>query len=94
MGRLKAFFHDEIAAREDLADPIPIGMDLPIKPYSMFHVLMERNEITGETRPLHIYPDANEAQADAALLRASYWSPALAAERITYYVSEGVPCSA
>lgn len=91
MGRLKAFFHDEIAAREDLADPL----DRQIQPYSMFHVLMERNEITGETRPLHIYPDANEAQADAALLRASYRSPviALAAERITYYV-EGVPCSA
>lgn len=97
MSRIKDHFHDEIVAAFDADDearsaaesesessPFPI----PLPPV---HVLMERNEITGETRPVQVYTMLSHAQDDLRLLRLGRRVFKLSEHQI-HYVVEGVPC--
>lgn len=102
MSRIKEYYHDEIVAEfehneaqrlvaeaeeadvqaEVQAEPIPAP---PVS------VLMERDEITGNCKPVQVYTCKNDAQDDLRLLRLGrrlFRIP----ETQSHYLVEDVPC--
>ena len=96
MSRIKDHFHDEIVAAFDADDEARSAAEsesespLPI-PLPPVHVLMERNEVTGDVRPVQIYTVLSDAQDDLRLLKLGRRVFKLP-EHQTHYLVEGVAC--
>lgn len=91
MGRIKDHFHDEIVAEFEADDAQRAVSEPALTPQTPVHVLMERNEITGETRPVQIYTLLSDAQDDLRLLRLGRRVFKLS-DNENHYIVEGVPC--
>ena len=100
MSRIKDHYHDEIVAQFEESDaqrvaaedaqfsPSPSLGPVPLPPV---HVLVERNEITGEIKPVQVYTVLSDAQDDLRLLRLGRRLFRLP-ENQTHHLVENVPC--
>lgn len=96
MSRIKDYYHDEIVAQFEESDAQRVAAEdaqsslgpIPLPPV---HVLVERNEITGEIKPVQVYTVLSDAQDDLRLLRLGRRLFRLP-ESQTHHLVENVPC--
>jgi hypothetical protein len=94
MSRIKDHYHDEIVAQFEESDAQRVAAEeqfyspIPMPPV---HVLVERNEITGEIKPVQVYTVLSDAQDDLRLLRLGRRLFRLP-ENQTHHLVENVPC--
>ena len=87
MGRLKQHYFDEIADLDDTSDPDPRG-PFPMPPV---HVVMEKNNITGDVNAIHVCNHIADAQVIVLSRNAARYLTANP-EQYDYYMVEAVPC--
>lgn len=100
MSRIKDHYHDEIVAQFEEGDAQRVAaedaqfspsLSLGPVPLPPVHVLVERNEITGEIKPVQVYTVLSDAQDDLRLLRLGRRLFRLP-ESQTHVLVEDVPC--